>query len=69
MYTFFTFFVIIIFEVINMQKKKDYIAVHMKLDRTVHERLERYAKSKGLTKTKAAEILITKSLDQEENKE
>lgn len=54
---------------INMQKKKDYIAVHMKLDRTVHERLERYAESKGLTKTKAAEILITKSLNQEENKE
>ena len=51
-----------------MQKKKDYIAIHMKLDRTVHERLERYAESKGQSKTKAVEILLTKILDQEENK-
>lgn len=48
-------------------KKKDYVALNMRIDRRVHERLARYAESKGQSKTKAVEILLTKILDQEEN--
>lgn len=48
--------------------KKDYQILNIKIERSIYERLTKYAEEKGQTKTKAVERLLSNAMDQEEGK-
>lgn len=45
------------------QKKKDYIALHIKMDAALMRRFEKYCEDVGQTKTTAVERIIASFLD------
>lgn len=55
-------------EKICQNKKKDYVVLNIKIERSIYERLTNYAEEKGQTKTKAVERLLSNAMDQEEGK-
>ncbi len=50
------------------KKTKDSVAISMRLEKTVYERLRAYAEDKGQTYTTALERIITAYLDEREQK-
>ena len=51
------------------KKKKEFTNISLHMDRSVHERLEAFAESHGMTKTKAIEILVTEGMDRRAERE
>ena len=50
------------------QPKKDYIALHIKMDAPLMRRLEEYCDEVGQTKTMAIERIVGAFLDERDNK-
>ena len=44
------------------QPKKDAVIVHMKMDRTIHDKLDRYCAETGLSRTAAIEMILKEHL-------
>lgn len=44
------------------QPKKDAVIVHMKMDRTIHDKLDRYCAKTGLSRTAAIEKILKEHL-------
>ena len=50
------------------QQKKDYIALHIKMDASLMRRLEEYCDEVGQTKTMAVERIVGAFLDEHDNR-
>ena len=51
------------------QQKKDYIALHIKMDASLMRRLEEYCDKAGQTKTMAVERMVSAFLDHRDTQE